>query len=150
MQTFNSKDSGAVKMNNKKAFTLVEVLLATVIMVSVLGALVYGLGQSSDLIQTSRNQDIALNAAQEKLEEIANSNLSQIMSYNNAPLNSFSVQDAGGNDLLFFGASTAPGQVTVTPVAGTNNLFDVEVTVTWQQSGGREIERVLTTTLVQK
>lgn len=128
-------------MNKRKGFTLVEVMLATAIMVTALAAFVYGLTQSANLTETVRNQDIAINAAQEKLEEIANSNLSQIMNYNKLPLNSFSVSGLT--------PTPAGNKVTVKQV-GTTNLYDVTVTVTWQQRGGRQISRTISTTLVQK
>lgn len=131
---------------NKKGFTLIEVLIATVIMVSALGALVYGLTQCSGLTETVRNQDIALNAIQEKLEEIANSDISQVMTdYDNQY---FPIEDAAG-DALLIAPSTQPQPlfVDVTEVLA-DKLYDVEVTVTWQQRAGRQISRSLTTTLV--
>ena len=132
---------------NKKGFTLIEVLIATVIMVSALGALVYGLTQCSGLTETVRNRDIALNAVQEKLEEIADSELSKIMEYNDPPNNSFAVVDTQGDDLLIAPpALVNPGQIIVTQI-GTTDLYDVTVTVTWQQRAGRQIARSLTTTL---
>ena len=126
-------------MDNKKGFTLVEVLIATAIMVSALGALVYALTQNSNLTETMRNQDIALNGAQQRLETIAN-DISNIMNYNNAP---FLVTGLTPDPA---GSSTS----TISPVPGTNNLFDVSVTVRWQQRGGRVISRTLNTTLVNK
>lgn len=123
-------------MDNKKGFTLVEVLIATVIMVSALGALVYGLSQCTGLTETVRNQDIASNALQEKLEEIANSDLSQIMDYD-------------GQTFNITGLTPDPaGSVTVARV-GSSELYDVTVTLTWEQRGPRTMSRTLTTTLVQ-
>lgn len=121
---------------NKKGFTLIEVLIATVIMVSALGALVYGLSQCTGLTETVRNQDIALNAIQEKLEEIANSDLSQIMDY-----------DGQTFDITGLTPDSA-GSVTIAQV-GSSELYDVTVTVTWEQRGPRTMSRTLITTLVQ-
>ena len=133
-------------MKQKDGFTLIEVLIATAIMVSVLGALVYGLSQSSNLVETTRNQDIAFNAAQDKLEEIAH-HIDRIATYDNQD---FPIEDVAGNDLLTAPANQAEaGVVTVTDVVA-GELYDVAVTVTWIQRGGRQISRILTTTLVRK
>ncbi len=134
-------------MNNKNGFTLVEVLIATGIMAVVLGGFAYGLSQCASLTETAQNQDIALNAAQQKLEEIAN-DVRNVMTYNGQI---FPVEDMGGNPLLTPPAGQSdPGQVSVTQVTGTVDLFDVAVTIGWQQRGGREISRTVSTTLVQK
>lgn len=129
----------------KNGFTLIETLISTAIMVSVLGALVYGLSQSAHLSESAKNQDIAFNAAQEKIEEIAN-DLSSITNYDKQ---TFPITDTQGNDLLENSGGAAPGQITVKQV-GTSRLYDVVITVTWQQRGGRQISRSLSTTLVQK
>ena len=134
-------------MNNKRGFTLVEVLIATGIMAVVLGGLAYGLSQCASLSETAQNQDIALTAAQQKLEEIAN-DVENILTYNGQ---TFPVEDTGGSSLLIPPAGqNDPGQVSVTQVAGTADLFDVDVTIGWQQRNGREISRTVNTTLVQK
>ena len=121
-------------MGNKRGFTLVEVLIATAIMVSALGALVYALTQNSNLTETMRNQDIALNGAQQRLETIAN-DISNIMNYNNAPF-------------LVTGLTPDPAGSSTSTVSEiiANELYDVTVTVTWLQRGGRQISRTLRTT----
>lgn len=133
-------------MNSKTGFTLMEVLIATAIMAATLGALAYGFTQSSSLTETVANQDIALNAAQEKLEEIVNSNLSQIMDYNNPPLNTFSITgltpDPAGQVQVV--------EITIAGTPGSTNLYDVSVTINWQQSAGRQLSRRLSATFVDK
>lgn len=142
----------------KNGFTLMEVLFATVIMVSVLIALVYSLTQAANVTQTVHNQDIALSAAQDMLEEIANSDLNQIMNYNGQ---TFAVETevvaADGTTTTIpllhappgLNALGHPGSITVAQI-GTTNLYNVTVTVTWQQAGGRVLNRSLSTTLVNK
>ncbi|UCC96056.1 MAG: type II secretion system protein, partial [Candidatus Omnitrophota bacterium] len=61
-------------VNKKRGFTLVETLIATLIMVIVLGALGYSLTMFLNLSDMARNQDIALNAAQGEIERVANTN----------------------------------------------------------------------------
>ncbi|MBN2097683.1 MAG: prepilin-type N-terminal cleavage/methylation domain-containing protein [Candidatus Omnitrophica bacterium] len=132
---------------NKKGFTLIEVMIATGVMVFVLGALVYGLAQCSTLTETARYQDIALNAIQQKMEEIAN-NIATIDT--NPPAATFAVVNAQGEALLTTPAGGAlPGSVQITPVEA-GQLYDVTVTVSWQQGNGRVLSRSLTTTLCKR
>ena len=139
MPTFNSLK------NIKSGFTLLEVLIATLIMVSVLGSLVYGLSQCSNLTETTRNQGIALNGAQQKLEEITN-NTGQITAYHDQ---NFPIQDAQGNALLTAPPGQGnPGSVRVIPI-GTTNLYNVTITIKWIQRGGRQLAYTITTTFCQ-
>ena len=122
-------------MGNKRGFTLVEVLIATAIMVSVLGALVHALTQSSNLTETMRNQDIALNAAQQRLETIAN-DISNITDYNDPNKK---------KNFLVAGLTPDPAGSTTISAIVANELYNATVTVTWTQRGGRQISRTLTT-----
>ena len=126
-------------MNNNKGFTLIELLIAVLVMVLALGALVYGLTQSQRLAQTVRLQDIAVNAAQGRLEEI-NENVMTIMSYDQNPF------PVPGPEPL---APDLVGNVWVNQIPNTN-LFDVTVAVTWQQIDGRLIGRRVDATLLQR
>lgn len=126
---------------NKKGFTLVEVLVASVIMVAILIAWVTSLTQASNLINTIRQQDIALNAAQYKLEAIK-LDVVNVENYGNLPESSFSVATLPGID---------QGSITVTDVSGGSgaDIFEVTVTINWTQRNGREVEKQLTTALVK-
>jgi prepilin-type N-terminal cleavage/methylation domain-containing protein len=133
----------------KKGFTLLEVLITTAIMISVLAAVAYGLSQASNLTETMRNQDIAINAARDILEQIIQSDLNDIM--NNYNGQNFSIEDVQGQPLLTAPAglnnNNNPIEVTVTGVGSSANLYDVAVTVTWEQRGHRQLSRTLRTTL---
>jgi prepilin-type N-terminal cleavage/methylation domain-containing protein len=132
----------------QKGFTLLEVLITTAIMISVLAAVAYGLSQSSNLAETMRNQDIAINAAKDILEQIIQSDLNDIM--NNYDGQNFPIADVQGNALLTAPAglndNNNPLEVTVNQV-GTTDLYDVVVTVTWEQRGRRQLSRTLRTTI---
>lgn len=133
--------------NHKKGFTLVEVLIATTIMVTVLGALVYSLSQSLNLTETARNQDIALNAAQDSFERIRN--LEDVGSCQNPS----AISDYHGCAFAVAGltapqSQSDPGQIQVTTIQA-NQLYDVTITVGWQQKSGREFSRTLSSTLLQ-
>ncbi|MFC1698639.1 prepilin-type N-terminal cleavage/methylation domain-containing protein [Candidatus Omnitrophota bacterium] len=134
---------------DKKGFTMIELLIATTVMVTILLAVVYSLMQAQEVTSIANNQDIALSAIQDKLEEIAN-DLGNIMNYDQQ---TFAVEaDQGGGvmtPLLNTPPGLAnPGQVTVNQIAGTN-LFDVTVTVSWEQKPGRIVSRDLSTTFIQ-
>lgn len=121
-------------LGNKKCFTLVEVLIATAILVSLFAALVYGFSQCSQVAETARNSDIALNIAQEELEDLANSD-------------SIST---GTNPIYLTGTElNGVGSATVTEIPGTA-LYDVTATVTWVQRGQKMLSREVRTTLIQK
>jgi len=129
----------------KQGFTLIEVLIAFGLMITVLVALVYSLTQAVEVTNVARNQDIALAAISDKFEEIAN-DLNNIATYDGQV---FAVQadtGAGLVDLLATPPGMAnPGLVTINGLAA--NLFDVTVRVSWQQKPGRAASfRELTTT----
>ncbi len=136
------------KFKIKKSFTLIETLVATMVTSIVLGSLAFSLSYFLNAAGISNSQDTAANAAQTKLEEISRSNISQIMSNYNG--HTFPVLDNQGNVLLTPPSNfTNPGTVTVAQVAGTNNLFDVTVTITWIQNR-REISKSINCTFVSK
>lgn len=134
-------------MKIKRGFTLVEVLAATFIMALALGAFVAGINPWTNITEVVKNQGIALNAAQEQLENIIN-NAEVIMSFHNQ---TFPVEDDQGNTLLVAPSGQVnPGSITVIQVSGTTNLFDVNIDVDWQEKGGRVLSRSLGATVVQK
>jgi type II secretory pathway pseudopilin PulG len=127
------------KLTNKKTgFTLVEALIASIVLVVTAVVFLDSLSQCSTLIETGSLSGIALNACRGKLEEIAHSDLSKIMvDYNGK---GFAVSGPLGQ--------TFPGAVVVTQVTGTN-LYNIGVTVSWQQKG-RAMFKSLQITLINK
>ncbi|MFC1632152.1 prepilin-type N-terminal cleavage/methylation domain-containing protein [Candidatus Omnitrophota bacterium] len=133
---------------DKKGFTMIELLIATTVMVTILLAVVYSLMQAQEVTSIANNQDIALSAIQDKLEEIAN-DLGNIMNYDQQTFAVAANQGGVITPLLNTPPGLAnPGQVTVNQIAGTN-LFDVTVTVSWEQKPGRRVSRDLSTTFIQ-
>ena len=119
-----------------KSFTLIETAIATLIMVMVLGSLVYSVSRMLKLYQSSRRQDIAVSAIQERLEYIKNDisnniNLTDPITFN---ATSLTPQPAG----------------TVTAAQVATNLYNVTINVTWQETDGREISKEVTTTFYNK
>ncbi len=116
-----------------------EVLVAAAILTTAAGIYLGVLVQTSVLSETNQMEDLALNAAQSKIEEISQSNISMIMTnYHNKtfPVAGLVPPAGQANPLL----------VTVT---GSNQLFHVTVTVRWLQRG-RVIQRSVSTTVVNK
>lgn len=151
-------------INKKNGFTLVETLIATMIMVIALGTISYSLSRFINITKTITDIDIALHAAQAKLEVIANSDISRIMiNYNNQSFNVIYemvdkdnnvILDKDGNpktiELLPHADKSSVGLVEVTPISGTN-LFDVVITMSWLDGfNGRKIEKKIETTFISK
>ena len=132
-------------MRKKKGFTLIETLVATLLMTASLGALAHSLSHMRSVVSITRNQDIAISAAQEKMEEIANSEIVSVVANYNG--HTFEVQDESSVDLL--PVTATPGLVTAAGVAGISDLYDVAVTVSWDQ-GGRAMSKTISTTFVAK
>ncbi|MCK5393429.1 MAG: type II secretion system protein [Candidatus Omnitrophica bacterium] len=138
----------SLKLKIKKGFTLIETIVATMLMSLVLGSLAFSLSYFLNAAGFSTSQDIAANAAQTKLEEISRSNISQIITNYNG--HNFPVLDNQGNVLLTPPNNLAnPGSVTVTQVNGTTDLFNVTVIITWIQNR-REISKSINSTFVSK
>ena len=122
-------------MKNKlKSFTLIETLIATILMTLALGVLTHSVGYMRNILEISHDQDIAVNALQQKLAEIANSQIDQVVS--NYDGHTFEVKDENEEDLLVPPAGqTEVGLVAASQVTGVSNLYNVTVTVTWERFG---------------
>jgi len=120
------------KRNKKRGFSLLEVMFATAILTITMGSFLYSLNQTTRMVAKARSQDVALNALRDKLEEISASDLSRVVeNYHNR---TFHVRDTANNELLISPDQQAnPLSVTVNEINGTGNLYDVKISVTWQQ-----------------
>lgn len=118
-------------MQNKKNFTLVEAVIATVITLLLISGAGYGISLYLRLVNNIHQQDVAMYAAQEKLEEIAN-NIGNIASYDGQ---FFNVTDDAGNNLLTPPSGGSSGHVSVVQNSQVATLYGVNVTISWQYSG---------------
>ncbi|RKX18306.1 MAG: hypothetical protein DRP26_05450 [Candidatus Zixiibacteriota bacterium] len=101
-----------------------------------------------NILEVSHDQDIAVNALQQKLAEISNSQIDQVVANYNG--HTFDVQDDAGDDLLIPPTGQpAVGSVTASQVVGVPNLYDVEVEISWERFG-RTITRSISTVFVSK
>ncbi len=105
---------------------MLELLIAaTILVVALLGLLGVFTG-CFGLNETARNLTIAINGAQEKLEEMRNADFGTIVANYNGPFN------VSGLDGI--------GRVDATYVAGSNNnLIDIRVVICWRQGRNRII-----------
>ncbi len=130
-----------------KGFTLVEMMLSAAILVMVLGAFLYSINLSSTAAQQARLVDVALSAAQAKMEEISNRSFTAgeianiIADYNG--------QYFAVSGLTAPSGTAGPLGVTITQI-GSSSLYRVVITVSWQQSGGKAISKSIEKTFVLK
>ena len=109
---------------NNCGFTLVEVMVASLILIAISAAFLDTLIQYSSTITSSVPYDIALNAAQAKIEEfkgLDSATQKELLSHNG---DNFNVNDDNGNLI-------GQGSVSVSKI-GTTNLFDITVKVVWK------------------
>ena len=111
---------------NKHAFTLIELMIASVVIAAALLGLLGVFTACLGLNETSQNITLAINEAQEKLEEIRNTNFASIIASHNGP---FALSGLDGR-----------GLVDATYVTGSNNnLINIRVVICWRQRGERII-----------
>lgn len=120
----------------RQGFTLAEVLIA----VGILAVVVVGLLQlfvyCSTLAEAAGNTTLAINEAQNKMEEIRNHNFSTIAvdyASGGTPGNTFTLTSLNGT-----------GTITVSQVGGSSELLQVQTDVVWQNKNGRNFSTALT------
>lgn len=122
----------------KDGFTLIEVVIAMILLsVGLLTLLSVTLGGMLQR-ETTREYDIARNAANAKIEEIRAQDFDDVAAYNNPPNNYFPV-----DGLTAPTGWTSPGKI-VKIVAGVeyagvntsvSDLYEITVTIRWQIQG---------------
>jgi len=111
-------------INNKSGFTLVELLISTVVFSFAFIGLLLSFVRSMELHEASRNTSFALTAVKSRLETIQNTTFSEIYS----TYDGLTFTDSGLNG------------IGVSYVDNSNlNLLEVVVPFCWQQKNGRII-----------
>lgn len=107
-------------MKNKAGFTLVEVLVTTVILAIVAVAVLYAMAQCLNLQETAKNLTIAMSAARAEIERLRNQDFTSIIP------GTFTFDPYGLN---------GSGQINITPVDDLDDpdLLNVRAVVCWQQ-----------------
>lgn len=114
-------------LDKKEGFTLLELLIASGVLIIALTGLLATYAACFDLVETTRNSNLALNAAQKTLEEMRSINfLSVYPNYNNQ---TFQVSGMPVNSSLGF----------VSINNSNSSLLNVAIGVCWRQRGSRII-----------
>ncbi|MFH1691621.1 MAG: prepilin-type N-terminal cleavage/methylation domain-containing protein [Candidatus Omnitrophota bacterium] len=114
-------------LNKKDGFTLLELLIASGVLIIALTGLLATYAACYDLAETTRNSNLALNAAQETLEEMRNINF----------LSVFSLYDGATFQVSGMPANSSLGYVVVNN--SNSSLLNVAIGVCWRQKGSRII-----------
>lgn len=110
-----------------KGFTLPELLLSAAILALVLCGILATYISCFELISTSENLTLAVNAAQRKIEEIRDYSFSQIYAdYNNHTFTVDEIAPGNSKGIVYIDNSTA-------------DLLKVTISVCWRQRGSRII-----------
>ena len=123
----------------KKGFTLIEVLSATLILTVALLGVASSFSRGSVFISEIRERYVATQAAQEEIELIRD------MSFNNILALGSSFTAAGFSSL-----NTPTGTVIVDDPYSDSNIRRVTVTVDWISSRGRNLSRNLVTLVTRE
>jgi Tfp pilus assembly protein PilW len=138
-------------IRGRSGFTLAELLLAAAMLVFVLSGLLLLFTNCILLNEANRNLAIASSHAQYVMEEIKNADFSTVKASINSGNWNWNRQT-----ILSKCLTTSNGECValdsealyVTPPAGTDPL-EVEITVTWQDRGGKPRNLLLKTLLTQ-
>jgi len=112
-------------MHRCEGFTIIEVIIAMVLLATGLLALLSVTMGGMAQRQVTREYDIARNAASAKIEEIRGLDFSDVVDYHNA---NFAV-----DGLMTPTGWANPGLVTVN--SSVSDLYDVTVTIRWRING---------------
>lgn len=125
-----------LKIEADKGFTLVEVLIAIGILAVVIVGLLQLFVYCSTLAQAAGNTTLAVNEAQNKIEEIRSHNFSTIAidyASGGTPGNTFALTGLNGT-----------GTITTSQVGGSSELLQIQINVNWQNQNSRSFSTALT------
>lgn len=112
-----------MKLSLKNGFSIVEVLIATVVLALAICGILSAYTTCLILISTSKNVSVATNAAQGVIEEIRSTPFTQIIDDFNGMI--FTVNDVPSSRGVVYVTTTAP--------FGNAELLGVTVSVCWRQ-----------------
>ena len=124
-----------------RGFTLVEVLIAVGILAVVIVGLLQLFVYCSTLAEAAGNTTLAVNEAQNKIEEIRNHNFTSIATdyaSGGTPGNTFPVPDRDGTGTI------GTGTITTSQVGGSSALLQIQINVSWQNKNSRNFATALT------
>ena len=112
---------------NEKGFNLVELMIAAAILVIVLSGILATYIGCFEVISTAKNLNLAINAAQRKIEEIRDYSFSEIYSdYNNQTFVVNEITSGNSKGVIYVDNSDS-------------DLLKITISVCWRQRGNRII-----------
>lgn len=135
-----------MRLSNKKGFTLIEVLSASVIMAIGLLAVITAIYSQTTFLNENREQTIASLTAQGEIENIRGMKFSDILA-----LTSFDKDDAPGLAYLHYGSGFGKGDIKVDDAGFTSDshIKRVSVTVTWNSINGKTLQKTMATLVTE-
>ncbi|MBI5149865.1 MAG: prepilin-type N-terminal cleavage/methylation domain-containing protein [Candidatus Omnitrophica bacterium] len=127
---------------SRRGFTLVEVLIAVGLLAIVIVGLLQLFVYCSRLAEDAGNTTLAINEAQNKMEEIRNHDFDAITAdyaSGGTPGNTFTLTSLNGT-----------GAITISPVGGDPQLLQMQIVVNWQNKNGRSRSTTLTSFIAQR
>ena len=119
-----SKSKSIFILPDKTGFTLLELIIGSVILVVAIVGLLAAFGNCFTINEGARNLTIAMNNAQGKIEEIRNLTFDQV-----------AAQDGANFEIIELPDNDSEGIVEIN--TNNPNLLTVTITVCWRQKGGR-------------
>ena len=135
-----------MRLSNKKGFTLVESLFASVIMAVGLLAVIAAIYSQTTILNKNREQTIATLAAQGEIENIRGMKFSDILA-----LTSFDKDDAPGLEYLHYGLGFGKGDIKVDNAGfiSDSHIKKISVTVTWDSVNGKTLQKTMATLVTE-
>ena len=135
-----------MRLSNKKGFSLVEALIASVIMAIGLFAVITAVYLQTAILNENREQTIATLTAQGEIENIRGMKFSDILA-----LTSFDKDDAPGLAYLHYGSGDGKGDINVDSAGfiSDSHIKKVSVTVTWDSINGKTLHKTMATLVTE-
>ena len=125
-----------------RGFTLVEVLIAIGILAVVIVGLLQLFIYCSTLAEAAGNTTLAINEAQNKMEEIRGHDFSTVAvdyASGGTPGNTFTLTNLTGT-----------GTVTISQFGGSSSLLQTQINVNWQNKNGRNFSTAMTSFIAER
>ncbi len=130
------------KIRADKGFTLVEVMITVGILAIVIVGLLQLFIYSSTLAEAAGNTTLAINEAQNKMEEIRNHDFGSITidyASGGTPGDTFTLTNLNGT-----------GTISTNQFGGSSELLQVQINVNWQNKNSRNFSTTLTSLIAKR
>ena len=130
-----------MRLSNKKGFTLLETLVASVFMALNVFAVMQAIYLQTTILNKNREQTIASLTAQGEIEFLRG------QPFANITTRTFDENEAPGLVYLHYGSGYGTGNIQVDSAGFTSdsNIKKVSVTVTWNSINGKTLQKTMAT-----